>query len=198
MTRTTKQLTKGLGKRSLVAAAVSAAIVGAVAVSEPWSPVIAAPEAGTANDHDARRVCRSGQRGAPGGRQRSGHPRHPAGCAISHEVAGARHESPGFLPALPFDAGIRASRRAQGRGRRVRIHRRRIGTHRHQQPRGEGERIRSPSRCRTDASSKRGWPAPTRRPTWPSSRSTPARRCRWSSSVIRTGRGSATGVVAVG
>ena len=48
MTRTTKQLTRGLGKRSLVAAAVSAAIVGAVAVSEPWSPVNAAPEAGTA------------------------------------------------------------------------------------------------------------------------------------------------------
>ena len=42
------QSTRGLGKRSLVAAAVSAAIIGAVAVSEPWSPAVAAPEAGTA------------------------------------------------------------------------------------------------------------------------------------------------------
>ena len=48
MTRNTNQLTRGLGRRSLVAAAVSAAIVGAVAISEPWSPANAAPEAGTA------------------------------------------------------------------------------------------------------------------------------------------------------
>ena len=47
MKRNTIRFTRGLGQRSLVAAAVSAAIIGAVAVSEPWSPAIAAPEAGT-------------------------------------------------------------------------------------------------------------------------------------------------------
>ena len=48
MTRSTNQFTRGLGRRSLVAAAVSAAIIGAVAISEPWSPAIAAPEPGAA------------------------------------------------------------------------------------------------------------------------------------------------------
>ena len=47
MKRNKIRFTRGLGRRSLVAAAVSAAIIGAVAVSEPWNPAIAAPEAGT-------------------------------------------------------------------------------------------------------------------------------------------------------
>ena len=46
MTRNTP--TRTLGGRTLVAAAVSAAIVGAVAISQPWSPANAAAEAGAA------------------------------------------------------------------------------------------------------------------------------------------------------
>ena len=48
MTSNTTTRRKTLTGRTLVAVAVSAAIVGAVAVSEPWSPAIAAPGAGTA------------------------------------------------------------------------------------------------------------------------------------------------------
>ena len=48
MTSNTITRTKAWTGRTLVAAAVSAAIVGAVAVSEPWSPANAAPGAGTA------------------------------------------------------------------------------------------------------------------------------------------------------
>ena len=48
MTRNTNRFTRRLGGRSLVAAAVSAAIIGAVAINQPWNPVNAAPEAGTA------------------------------------------------------------------------------------------------------------------------------------------------------
>ena len=48
MTSNTTTRRKILAGRTLVAVAVSAAIVGAVAVSEPWSPANAAPGAGTA------------------------------------------------------------------------------------------------------------------------------------------------------
>ena len=48
MTGNTTIRRKTLTGRTLVAAAVSAAIIGAVAVSEPWSPANAAPGAGTA------------------------------------------------------------------------------------------------------------------------------------------------------
>ena len=48
MTSNTTTRRKTLTGRTLVAVAVSAAIVGAVAVSEPWSSAIAAPGAGTA------------------------------------------------------------------------------------------------------------------------------------------------------
>ena len=48
MTRNTAVSWKSWTGRTLVAAAVSAAIVGAVAVSEPWSPANAAPGAGSA------------------------------------------------------------------------------------------------------------------------------------------------------
>ena len=48
MTANTITRRKSWTGRTLVAAAVSAAIVGAVAVSEPWSPANAAPDAGSA------------------------------------------------------------------------------------------------------------------------------------------------------
>ena len=48
MTSNTTTRRKTLTGRTLVAAAVSAAIIGAVAVSEPWNPANAAPGAGTA------------------------------------------------------------------------------------------------------------------------------------------------------
>ena len=47
MTSNTTTARKSWTGRTLVAAAVSAAIVGAIAVSEPWSPAVAAPDAST-------------------------------------------------------------------------------------------------------------------------------------------------------
>ena len=193
MTQNRSTRTKTRTGRTLVAAAVSAAIIGAVAISEPWSPANAAAGRRCRHDHDARRLRRPRKHGASRRGQRASHPFHPAHCPLAHGTANAGDGNPGALPALPTDARGCRTRHAAGRGRRLRVHHRRLGAHRHEPPRGEGSGHGDGHPSGRAQARSAGSRAPIRRPTSRFSRSTPVKRCRWSSSGIPTGRGSETG-----
>ena len=93
---------------------------------------------GCPDGRGARRLRRPREHGAARCRQRRGHPRHPARRPVARMAAATGNGDPGALPALPADALEWSARRAEGRGRRLRIHHRCLGARRHQPARGEG------------------------------------------------------------
>ena len=144
--------TKTRTRSTIVAAAVSAAIIGAVAIGEPWNPANAA--AGTSADAGTNIGAGVPMAAVHGGFAdlvstvrpavvnvevtRAIRPRRP----VARMAAATGNGAPGVLPALPADALEWSARRAEGRGRRLRVHHRCLGARRHQPARGEGGRIR--------------------------------------------------------